>query len=280
MFFKSPNYSLAVLLSLSILGCGTMNNPDHLPDVPKDIVTLAKSLRVYERSLPPLPHQSSPIPKKHETKSCTNGGTISFTSDFVFSQLNDENFTLNIEQSVDNCSEDGIIVDGAMNIKIISSDQNQTLTTDFLTDFTIMDHTNQLVVKKDSIIYSQKLDDYTELVTSNMQIVAPTSKLKIIDFKRKEFEKNNISIITNISGKKIINNKVFIVDEHYNHATTPIVYDANGRLQIGGIQQYLDDQNHTIKMEIVDIDTIQISVDIDGDGKADSFQRVPVSTPF
>ena len=276
MFYTISKNTIMILASFSILSCGTMNNPDHLQEVPTEVSHLASTLRVYQRSLPSLP-QASQIPKQSEVKSCSEGGEMHYTNDYNQTEMiqNPNNFAINLTSQALNCTEEGITVNGDMQFKIdFIDDLSRSLIT-YLTDFTISEGSKQQVlVKQGSFSTNQTIDDNTDIVTDSSEIITQSSTQKTFFFKTKEFSKGNTTQITNISGRKTVDGKTFIVDESYDHAENPMTYDKDGNLQIGGKQRYTNEENHTITIEAVGINQILISIDEDGDGKIDNVKTV------
>ena len=60
------------------------------------------------------------------------------------------------------------------------------------------------------------------------------------------------------------------MDESYDASQTPMITDKDDNLQKGGKARYTNDQNHTIMIEAIALNKLQISADEDGDGKADA----------
>jgi len=254
-----------------------MSNPDNLQEVPSEVLHLASSLRVYERSLPSLPQASQIVPKANEVKSCSEGGEMHYTNDYNQTEViqNPNNFTINLTSQASNCIEDGITVNGDMQIKVDFIDDISTSLITFLTDFTISEGSKQQVlVKQGSFSTNQMIDDNTDIVTDSSEIVTQSSTQKTFFFKTKEFSKDDTIQITNISGQKIVDGKTFIVDESFEHADNPMTYDKDENLQIGGKQRYTNEENHTIMIEAVGINQILISIDEDGDGKIDNVETI------
>ena len=104
-----------------------------------------------------------------------------------------------------------------------------------------------------------------------MEVISDGKSFKNIALKSHDVTDDaGVNSSYNISGKETVDGKLFIVDESYDASQTPMVTDANGNLQKGGISRYTNDQNHTIMIEAIGINKIEISVDEDGDGKVDS----------
>jgi len=262
-----------IMLLFSILSCGTMNNPS---DIPHEVSTLAKSLRLYDKSLSLIATPNTLIPKESETIECAQGGTIQMTNDYNQTEIaqHPNQFTLHLTSQASQCAEDGIITDGSIQIVLDVLNRFQKSTTTFITDFTIKDNNSLTTIKKSSSTVNETIDEDDEIITSTMVLVTNNSIQETIAFKTHETTQGNYTSIINVSGKKIIDGKTFIVDESFDHNNTPFVYDGDENLRIGGIQRYKDDQNHTIMMEVIEVNQIKVSVDKDGDGKAESVEVI------
>jgi len=280
--------SLSMIVALALVGCGHSSNPaindeqpakQELPKVSKELKSLVKSSRSdIETNLNKLPSatQSNGIPLATETKNCTNGGTMNFTNDFnqtaIMGSPNDFNITMTSE-AVD-CVESGITINGKIETVIRMLNQKQIMTITYLTDFNITDGAKNYVIKQGSKTVSTDIDENSTFELENMEITSSDESYKSIDLKSHESDINGVVTSYPISGKEIVGGVVFIVDESYDASQTPQVYDTNDNLLKGGKTLYTNDQNHSIVIEAIEKNKIQISVDEDRDGKFDKQEIV------
>jgi len=285
MLRKLKIVSLSAIAVIMIVGCGkssTSSDPivqklQELPKVSVETRTLAKSLRTDSLALDDLPspsQQQGQPQSMSETKNCTNGGTMTFSTDVnasaIMQSQNDFNITM-ISEAVD-CLQYGTTGNGKIQILTNFKNDVTTTTTTFLTDFNLSDATSQTIIKKDSFIIQTG-----DITTETMEVIIDGKTFKTIALKSHEaIAEDGKSIEYNLAGKETIDGKIFTVDETYDASQTPMVTDADGNLQKGGKSRYTNDQNHTIMIEVIDVNKVQISVDKDGDGKVDNQDMISI----
>ncbi len=282
--FKSISLSMAVVIAL--IGCDDSSNPttttETLPKVSQELKTLVKSPRSTKENLENIPTatQGNGNPPEEETKNCTNGGTMNFTSDFnqtaIANSPNDFNITLT-SKAID-CIESGMTINGEIETKIHMSSQ-KSIMMKYLTDFNITDGSTLYTIKKDStimtVIISSSMDENITENIENIEIISDDESYESVDLKyiKKELANGGINSY-NISGKEIVNGVTFIVDESYDAKLTPVVEDSEGNILKGAKELYTNDQNHSITVEAIEKNKIQLSVDTDRDGKADQLEEI------
>jgi hypothetical protein len=272
--YKNLIFLIVITIS-SFIGCGggSDKSKSNQNSISKELKSLIKANRDMEKSLDNIPQPQSIQPNQPiVNKSCSNGGTMNFTTDFnqtaIANNPNDINITMTTEAT--NCIESDVEINGKLETKIRRQNSLDTITMTYLTDFTINHGGESFIIKEGSKVVTKELDENRDQDIVNMEIIYNGESYKAIDLKSIEIEKEDETTISyNISGKEIVEGKTFIVDESYDHSKTPFVYDYNGNLLKGGIEHYTNDQNHYISIEAVDKNRLKISVDEDRDGKID-----------
>ncbi len=279
MLNKFKIVSISAIAVIMIAGCNHSSDPvkkdvvdqeqQSLPTVSSTLKSLAKSSRVSNASFDDLPAMSQPDQPSsmNETKDCLNGGTMEYTVDVnttaIMQSPNDFNITMT-SQAV-NCIQHGTTANGKMQMLQNIKGEVTTMTTTFLTDFSFVDNQSNVTIKKDSFIVEVG-DESTE----TMEVVVDGKSFKSIALKSLDVLKEDGTTVSyDISGKEIVDGQTFIVDETYDASKTPMITDVDDNLLKGGKAYYTNDQNHTIMMEAIETNKIQISVDEDGDGKVD-----------
>ncbi len=284
MFKNSIKFSIVAVATLMITGCNKSSDSrqDNTPlqEVSQELKILVKSTREVDESFNKIPSPTQTAngsPLAQETKSCTNGGTMDFASDFnqtaIMESPNDFNITMR-SKAID-CVEWGMIINGEIETIINMKNQKNIMTMTYLSDFNITDGATEYIIKKDSTIVSEDINETSSINISNMVIVTSKETYKSVDLKSIETEfSDGSSSSYSVSGKEIVNGKAFIVDESYDAKLTPINEDKDGNILKGAKAKYTNDQNHSITIESIERNEIQISVDIDGDGKSDQVEVI------
>lgn len=269
MIRKISLVSISVLATIIIAGCHKHSKQNELPKVSPELKSLAKSPRSNTglEELP-MPTELKELKSMSEEKECQNGGMMKFSTDVnrtaIMQSPNDFNITM-ISEAV-NCIQNDIVANGKMQMLINRKGEQSTITTTFLTDFNLSDSKSETVIKKESFFVEQG-----DISTESMEIISDGQRYRSINLKTHEVtDDNGVTTSYDISGKEMIDGKIFIVDERYDASKTPMVTDASDVLQKGGKMRYTNEQNHTIWFEAIDLNKIQISVDEDGDGKIDT----------
>jgi len=286
---------LSTIVAFTLIGCGNSSDGDaivkevtdpvvkeDLPKVSKELKSLVKSTRDttkdIENNLDKLPSQmiTETGPQAYESKNCSNGGTMDFTTDFnqtvIANNPTDYNITMTSE-AID-CVESGMTVNGKIETKVRVLNQKEIMTLTYLTDFNITDGAKIYTIKQGSTMVSEEVDENRTKDIENLEIVSDQESYKSVDLKSIEEELTDKTSTYYISGKEIVDGKTFIVDESYDSNSTPLVYDEDDNLLKGGKTLYTNDQNHSIVIEAIDKNKIKISVDEDRDGKVDKEEVV------
>ena len=180
---------------------------------------------------------------------------------------NPQAYSFNVTSTFTECIEDGAVTNGS--IKISVSQALMTFT--FLSDMVIEDSEGNTTIKQDSFFTSEDISDSVSIETTSMEAISVEHSYKSENFKTHETKNKNGSITSyEVSGKQTIDGVTLIVDETYDASQTPMTIDKDDNLLKGGKTRYTNDQNHTIMIEAIEVNKIQISVDEDGDGKVDS----------
>jgi hypothetical protein len=206
-------------------------------------------------------------------RDCLNGGTMGVLNDFnqTLMMQNPQTFSFNVTSTFTDCIEDGATTNGTLKFSIESNASKMMMTATFLTDLVIQEAEGNTTIKKDSFFTSRDINDTVSIETTSMQAISAEHNYKSENFKSHETKNQDGSITSyDISGKQTIDGLTLIVDETYDASQTPMTTDKDNNLQKGGKARYTNDQNHTIMIEAIGVNKIQISVDEDGDGNVDS----------
>lgn len=139
----------------------------------------------------------------------------------------------------------------------------------YRTDFTISNNADEFKILKDSVI-----EEDNGIMTQTMTLIYGNQTYKSEALKTSYSFTDGKYYTYPISGKQTIDNEFYTVDSTYDASKTPMVMDDNGNTDKGGKYKYINSKNHHITIEAIEKNKIQISVDNDGDGKADQAEVV------
>ena len=280
--------SLSAIAVIMIVGCDKSSTPKKDPVVqqPQALTKVSQSLKSFfkTRSGGNEIKTNSTINKAASniqtqdsqnelTRDCQNGGTIGVLNDFnqTLEMQNRQAFSFNVTSAFTDCIEDGATINGTLKFHIDVNASKTITTATFLTDLLIQEAEGNTTIKKDSFFISKDINDTASIETTSMEAISSEHTYKSEDFKTYEIENQDGSITSyDISGKQTIDGLTLIVDESYDASQTPMMTDKDDNLQKGGKARYTNDQNHTIMIEAIELNKLQISVDEDGDGKVDA----------
>jgi len=279
MFKKLKIVSLSAIAVIMIAGCDKSSNPTV--EEPTELPKVSQSLSSFfkTRSSDDEESTNGAIGKADNNiravesenaliRDCQNGGTMSVENDFNQTALmqSPQTYAFNVTSTFSECIEDGAVTNGT--IKISVSQALMTFT--FLSDMVIEESEGNTTIKQDSFFTSEHISDSVSIETTSMEAISAEHSYKSENFKTHETENENGSTTSyDVSGKQTIDGLTLIIDETYDASQTPMITDSDDNLQKGGKARYTNDQNHTIMIEAIEVNKIEISVDEDGDGKAD-----------
>lgn len=275
---KNITLSIAASAVLFFAGCGKSNDPkdetpSDLPKVSKEVRTLANPDVVfeYDTELLPAPSEESQ-PNVPETKSCANGGSVTYTTNFDMTTK-----IVTQKTEADNCSAGDTIITGDMEMTMQLSAEMYTKksTILFKTDYTITNGAKISTIKKDSSFIFEQESETVSIDTLNMHIETNEDIYKTTNLKYRESELANGATSTyEISGSFTVNDKTFTVDESYDTSKTPEVTDKDDNLLKGMKKRYITSDGSTVTIEAIEKNKVQITVDTDGDGNADEMETI------
>lgn len=279
MFKKLKVVSLSAIAVIMIAGCDKTSNPivEESTELPK----VSQSLKSFfqTRSSDDEESTNETIGKAANNiradesqnellRDCQNGGTMSVLNDFNQTALmqNPQAYAFNVTSTFSECIEDGAVTNGSIKISVSQALMRVT----FLSDMVIEESEGNTTIKQDSFFTSESISDSVSIETTSMEAISAEHSYKSENFKTREIENENGSTSSyDVSGKQTIDGLTLIVDETYDASQTPMITDADGNLQKGGKSRYTNELNHTIMIEAIETNKIEISVDEDGDGEVD-----------
>jgi len=290
--FKDIVKVSVVTATLFFVGCGGDSSPSKesssLPKVSSaETKTLAKSLAMQGVVTEQLSQSKNIAEGKSSrslkqsrqeiSQSCINGGTMTMKDNFDLSKLenmdlesfnpNDLNMTMTM--SFNNCIEDGMTTNGTMQMETKTEGQKMIMTMKYLTDFEATDGAESFKILKDSIVKDEMVSETKSISTETITVLYGDEKYEAKDLKMAILMSENSFGFYPISGEEIVNGKSFRVDESYDASHTPMLMDDDGSMKKGGKSKYIDSKNNHITVEATAKDELTITVDTDGDGKAD-----------
>jgi len=298
--------SVAGLTALLVAGCGGSSDAkdsglSNLPTVSDETKILAKSIVNQslfgaqsmqfggqsvqtEYSNVALTGNTLPakLSREVDSQSCENGGSMIIQSNTDPDTFRDPNFDFNdfnISTSLtyDNCMQGGMVSDGKMEMLItFSSDQRVNMTSTYITDFTMQDAYGIFTIHQGSTFKNEAVNENSSIMTESMKITYDAGSYEYESEALKMYNSfsGNYAIFYPISGKETIGDKSYTVDSSYDASTTPMKISGEGNIEKGGKFKYIDNQNHYITIEAIGTNKMQVSVDNDGDGKADQAEIV------
>lgn len=282
MLKKLKIVSLTAIAVIMIAGCNkssdpAVKQPEALPKVSPNLrsffTTRASEVQTNSALEKVGSHDMEIDPSQHEqTIDCQNGGTMYILNDFNQTLMlqNPEAFSFNTTSTFTDCIEDGTTSNGTIQFNVEVNASKTITTATFLTDMVIEDPEGNVTIKKDSFFRSNPVSDTESIETTSMESLSAEHSYKSENLKTHETTNPDGSTTSyDISGKQTVDGLTLIVDETYDASQTPMTYDQDGNLQKGGKARYTDEQNHTVMIEAAGVNKLKISVDENGDGKAD-----------
>ena len=293
-----------VVAVLMMTGCGGSSgtkkndNPGTSGNVSKETESLAKSILFHTRLGSNISSASQTLPMRttralapfgsDQVETCENGGTFTMSfSDLPLPDPNDpgfnpedfnsDNFSTGMRMSYDNCLQGGMITDGTMEMNTtVSGENNFTTRMTYLTDFTMSDGSETFKILKGSYVIDEMSDDSHFTTTETMTVLFGNERYEsralqtvmIMDESAQTFA------YYPVSGEERFGGTSYRVDESYDASKTPMVIDSNGDMLKGGKFRYIDDQNRLITVEVTQKNKMTVSIDTDGDGKADETETM------
>jgi len=296
MFKKNIILSVVAVATLFMSGCGGSSNSStqkdkdevvkKLPSVSNEVKSLAKSIS-NQGMLSSLAHSASSSTKHKrsrelysDTVNCSNGGIMKTEMEFDPQAMQDPNFNYmdfnnTTTMRFENCLEDGQLSNGDMNMTVYMQGEDISTMMVYITDFTISDAEEEIKIFKNSSIKMETIDNLL-IMTETMHATFGDQTYKTEALKvAQSFEGAKLSMYP-ISGKEMIDNEFYTVDSSYDASKTPMVMDEEGNIEKGGKFKYLNSKKHHITIETIEKNKMQISVDVDGDGKADQAEVVEI----
>ena len=289
-------YAVAAVLIMT--GCGGSGSTDKNGSagdvtVSKETKALAKSILFHGRLGDQLSSGSKALPMRttralipfggEQVNRCENGGTYTMTfSDLPLPDPNDpdfnpedfdtQNFSTGMRMTYDNCLEGGVVTDGAMEMNTtVSGEDHFTTQMRYLTDFTMDDGVETFKILKGSYMIDEMFGTSRFTTTETMTVL----------FGKERYESKALKTVMilddaaetfayyPVSGEERFGGNSYRVDESYDASKTPMVINSNGDMQKGGKFRYIDGQNRLITVEVTQKNRLTVSIDTDGDGKAD-----------
>jgi len=280
MLKKLKIVSLSTIAVIMIAGCDKTTN-SGVEEKPTELPKVSQSLKSFftTRSSDDEESTNETIGKATNNiradesqnellRDCQNGGTMSVLNDFNQTALmqNPQAYAFNVTSTFSECIEDGAVTNGSIKISVLQALMRVT----FLTDMVIEESEGNTTIKQNSFFTNEEISDTVSIETTSMEAVSAEHSYKSENFKTYEINNDNGTASSyDISGKQMIDGLTLIVDETYDASQTPMITDSDDNLQKGGKARYTNDLNHTIMIEAVEVNKIEISVDEDGDGEAD-----------
>lgn len=282
------------------VGCGsndsTKKENSVVPVTPasKETKALAKSILFHGRlggNLSSMPQarqfrSTRALGDQDQVEACENGGTYTMTytgipdpndPDFNPENIDPGNMSTGMRMSYDNCLEGGMLTVGTMEMNTTVSGGNRVTTRmTYLTDFTMGDGSDTFKILKGSYVIDEMSDASRFTTTETMTVLFGEERYESRALKTVMISDDRAETFTYypVSGEEYFDGTSYRVDESYDASKTPMVIDRNGDMQKGGKFRYIDGQNRLITLEVTQKNTMTVSIDTDGDGKADKAESV------
>lgn len=257
MLKNIKTYSVAAMVALVIVGCGSNKSSDSVNFVQKnsEAITIQKL-----RSL----GSDTDLSNLNNTK--IRQSASSYSSQTNNHEVMDE--CMNISESnelitfdANNCNDGNTKIDGSATVKM---EQNGGGFAKVLRDLTVSDNYFSLLAKKGSQIKVNFDKQNNFRLTASFQL--------IID--GENFSVNNLSIVTSgdedggsfyiAAGEVNAGGFYFQVDTSYDASSTPIVVNNDGF--VSGAIKLLDGAGHKMEIAVVSKNELSFRVDENGDG--------------
>ncbi len=285
---------------LLFAGCGSNNsanqNSSVIPVKPasKETKALAKSILFHGRLGDNLSSMSQArqarstraLGDQDQVEACENGGTYTTTytgipdpndPDFNPKDIDPGNMSTGMRMSYDNCLEGGMLTDGTMEMNTTVSGGNRITThMTYLTDFTMGDGSDTFKILKGSYVIDEMSDASRFTTTETMTVLFGEERYESKALKTVMIMDEGAQTLAYypVSGEERFGGRSYRVDESYDASKTPMVIDSNGDMLKGGKFRYIDDQNRLITVEVTQKNKMTVSIDTDGDGKADETETM------
>ena len=273
------SFSLVAMAALVMVGCNsgsknsvadnTTKTLSSYSDAEKLAYAIAKQGNITE-SAGKSKKSKSTRSKSRAVQAC-DSGTMEFflPQTDILSQITDASFPNKIV--FHNCKQGDETFDGSIEF----TEDGDTSTMGSSTGFTVTggEYPGSMLAGGNISI---RQDGEWEVSTINAIITVNGVKHggENLVYRSKEFD-DGTSIEYPVSGKeKIGESAYFTVDPAYDASATPFKTDANGDL-ISGLFKYVDDNQHSVELEITAKEVVTVRVDEDGNG---SFVGDEVST--